>query len=335
MKQWLLPPGGSTPEDLTLQDAVVPELGLGQVRVAVTALSINARDNMILAGPFGRLPDQSVVPLSDLAGRVDALGPGVEGWSVGDRVMTAHVPAWVTGPAPAFGPGPGSLADPGAAVEYRVVEATTLIASPTHLTDLEAATLQVAGVTAWNSLFGAHPVTAGQRVVVLGSGGVALYAAQLARTAGAEVYAAVRSNPDDERWQAIGIAGAVTTDEAGWGERLYELTGGADKIVNAVGPALVNECLAALRGSGEVAVPGLIDLTTAPTVDVLSMIAKQTSLRGVAVGSVQMHRDLAAFMAEHDLHPILSTTVPFEQIPDAYRAQSTGGLFGKVVINLR
>lgn len=334
MKQWLLKPGDLSPDDLTVHDVSVPEPGPSQVRVAVTALSINARDTMILAGPFGRLPDQAVVPLSDLAGRVDALGADVEGWSAGDRVMMAHVPAWIDGAAPSFGPGPGSDADPGVAAEYVVVESAALIASPQHLSDLEAATLQVAGVTAWNSLFGAHPVTPGQRVVVLGSGGVALYAAQLARAAGAEVHGAVRSHADDERWQSVGVARVVTTDEPGWGGRLYELTGGADKVVDAVGPALVDECLAALRGGGEVAVPGLINQMTAPTVDVLAMIGKQTSLRGVAVGSVQMHRDLAAFMTRHDVRPVVSTTVPFDRLPDAYRALGAGGLFGKVVIDL-
>lgn len=334
MKHWLLPHNGSNPDDLVPQDVPTPEPGPGQVRITVTALSINARDTMILAGPFGRLPDADVVPLSDLAGQIDALGAGVTDWSVGDRVMTAHVPAWNDGPAPGFGPGRGSLDDPGVAAEQVVVDAGSLIASPVHLSDLEASTLQVAGVTAWNSLFGAHPVTPGQRVVVLGSGGVALYAAQLARAAGAEVYAAVRSHDADDRWQSLGVAGIVTTQEPGWGEQLYELTGGVDKVVNGVGPALVNECLAAVGGSGEVAVPGLIDLMTAPAVDVLSMIGKQTSLRGVAVGSVQMHRDLATFMTENDLHPVIGSQVGFDQVPDAYRAQSASGSFGKVVIDL-
>ena len=332
MNRWILPADTTGFADLRLEAAPTPEPAAGQVRVRVTALSINARDQMILTGPFGRTPGQDLVPLSDLAGRIEAVGPGVSGWASGDRVMTAHVPSWVDGRPPAFGIGPGSLGDPGVAAEQLVLDARRLIAIPDSLSDEEASTLQVAGVTAWNAVFGDHPVAAGERVLVIGSGGVSLFAAQLARAAGAEVHAAVRSQPDDPRWEQLGVTGVTTTTE-GWGGRFFDWTGGATKVVNSVGPGMLNECLAALSSGGEVAMLGLYDLTP-PALDGLSMIGKQTTVRGVAVGSVAMHRALAAFMAQHQLHPVIGRRVPFSDLPQAYQLQGASDLFGKTVINV-
>src|SRR3954466_11678646 len=105
MHRWMLNPGVSSPDGLVLQEVDAPEPGAGQVRIRVTAISLNARDAMILAGPFGRLPEGEVVPLSDVAGVIDAVGAEAGHWSVGDRVMTAHAPQWRDGRPVAFGIG--------------------------------------------------------------------------------------------------------------------------------------------------------------------------------------------------------------------------------------
>lgn len=333
MKRWTLPADASTPEDLVLHEVEPPQPGPGQVRLRTRALSINARDRMIIAGPFGRLPGRDLVPLSDVAGEIDTVGPDVTGWAPGDRVTTAHVPAWTDGPPPAFGPGPGSLDDPGMAAELVLVDATALVRAPAHLDHAEAATLQVAGVTAWNSLFGAHPVQSGQRVLVLGSGGLALFAAQLARAAGAEVHVAVRSGAQDQRWGPLDVRSLSSTDAPGWGQRFADTYGGADKVVNSVGPGITNECLLALRPGGEVAVPGLIDMQPQP-LDAMTLVGKQASIRGIAVGSVQMHRDLSAFVVEHQLRPVLDARLPFADLPGAYRALNNPSIFGKIVIDV-
>lgn len=330
MKQWRLPADVVSAEGLLLEEVPVPDPGPGQVRLQVRAISVNPRDALILAGPFGRIPGQDVVPMSDVAGVVDALGDGVEGWRRSDRVMMAHVPAWVDGPPPVFAQGPGSNADPGVAAEYVVVDAAALIPTPEHLTDAEASTLQVAGVTAWNGLFGGRPLARGEHLVVIGSGGVSLFGAQIARALGARVSVVTRHDLDP-RWERIGVDGHVSSTEAGWGRRLAESAGEAQKVLDTVGPGAVAECLDALAPGGEVAVPGLADMT-APDVDVAGMIGRQLVLRGVAVGSVQMHRDLAAFMTEHRLHPFIETTLPFERLDESYAALATPGTFGKVVV---
>ncbi len=334
MNRWLLPTTATTAGGLILESAPAPTVGPEEVLVSVGALSINARDRMILGGQFGRLPATDLVPLSDLAGTIEAVGDDVVEWNVGDRVMTAHVPSWENGTAVIFGVGAGSFADQGVAAEFIVVPASQLIRTPSSLDDAEAATLQVAGVTAWNALFGARPVQSGEGVLIIGSGGVSLYAAQLAKAAGARLFAATNAEQTDPRWAELEFAGAVDTGAPGWGAQISELSGGGvAKVVNILGPGAVPECLDALAPGGEVATPGLMDMRT-PEINILDMIGKQTSVRGVAVGSVQMHRDLADFMTEHDLHPIIGHTVPFTELPMAYEAISAPGIFGKVVITV-
>lgn len=333
MQRWKLPAEGTTPSDLRREEVATLEPGPGQVRIEVGALSISARDNMILSVPgFGRSPGEDIVPLSDAAGTVDALGENIAGLAVGDAVTLAHVPSWIDGEPPLFAQGAGSTGDPGFAAEQIVVDADRVVPAPPHLSHAEASTLQVAGVTAWNSLFGAKPVVAGDTVVVLGSGGVALFAAQVAVALGTRVFAAVRSNPEDPRWDELGVSGVITTEE-GWGQRMAELTGGAGKVVNSVGPGLTPESVDALAPGGEVAIAGLMDMEM-PALDPIALISRQISVRGVAVGSVAMHRALSDFVAEHGIQPVIHERVPFDELPRAYEALGERGVFGKVVIEL-
>ena len=331
MYRWILPANGTSSTDLYYEEVAAPEPGPGQVRIKVGALSLNARDNMILAGPFGRGEDD-IVPLSDAAGTIDALGEDVHSFSVGDVVTVAHVPSWVDGNPPLFGPGAGSTGDPGFAAEQIVVDAGRVVPAPPNLSTAEASTLQVAGVTAWNCLFGAKPIKAGDTVVILGSGGVALFAAQVASSLGARVFAAVRSNADDPRWSELGVTGVINTNE-GWGQRMAERTGGVTKVANTVGPAITPECLDALAPGGEVALPGLREMEM-PALDPGVLIGKQLSVRGVGVGSVAMHRALSKFVAEHNIKPIVHARFPFTELPRAYEALAERGVFGKVLVDL-
>ncbi|MEU4677888.1 zinc-binding dehydrogenase [Micromonospora sp. NPDC023737] len=191
----------------------------------------------------------------------------------------------------------------------------------------------MAGVTAWNAVFGTNPVTAGDRVLVIGSGGVSLYVLQLAQAVGAEVYVALRSRHDDPRWTGLNVSGIVDTTEPGWGERAKALSGGITKVVNTVGWGILNECLAVLEPGGEQAVVGLYDpVPQAP--DTMLLTANQLSVRGVAVGSVAMHRELAEFMATHDVHPLISEHIAFDRLPAAYTILRDGAVFGKIVVDL-
>lgn len=333
--QWLLPAGVTTPDGLVLQTVPKAVPGADEVRVEVAAISINARDSLILSTPFGRLPGVDVVPLSDVAGVIDAVGPGVVGWTVGDRVVDMHNGLWNDEDQPRGGSiGPGSLDEPGVAAEHVILPVARLVRVPEGI-DLDAAsTVPVAGVTAWHALFGAKPVITGDSVLVIGSGGVALHALQIAKAIGATVYAAVRRVEKGERMVSLGADGYVLTTDDGWGQKAFELTGaGFDKIVDAVGPRFLGDYLAAVALRGEIAMLGLYETGPQP-LDYFTLIGKLASVRGVAVGSGRMQRELLAFLADHSITPVIDTRIPFAALADAYRAMSGPDVFGKIVIDV-
>ncbi|CAA9425346.1 MAG: Alcohol dehydrogenase [uncultured Quadrisphaera sp.] len=336
MEQWLLPAGVTDAEGLVLREVPVPEPGPGEVRITVRAVSINARDALILAGPFGRAGDRDLVPLSDVAGEIDAVGEGVTQWAVGDRVTDLHFAGWDDGPAPddRGGVGLGADGDDGVLAEQVVLRADRVTRMPANLSFAEASALPVAGVTAWNAVMGRLPVGPGDTVVVIGSGGVALFALQIATAAGARVVAMGRREEQGERLLAMGATDFVNgTTVPGWAAELAGRCGGAAKVVNTIGMRAVGACLPALAGGGEVAVVGLVEHGSA-TLDGDALLGRELVVRGVSVGSHRMHRDLVALVEREHLRPVIDRTFPFSKAPEAFRAQAGGGLFGKLVIEV-
>ncbi|MEY9842728.1 NAD(P)-dependent alcohol dehydrogenase [Streptacidiphilus sp. EB103A] len=335
MKRWILPADATDAAKLVLDEVPVPVPGPGEVRIRVRAISMNYRDQLVLQGPFGRLPGRDLVPLSDVAGEIDAVGPQADPWRVGDRVTNLHVLGWSEGrPPAAMGLGLGALDEDGVLAEYVVLPAERVMKTPANLDHTGAATLPVAALTAWNALFGDHPLTAGSTVLVIGSGGVSLSALQLARAVGARVYAAVREDAKGAALVRLGAEGYVNSlAEPEWGQAVFALSGGVDKVVDSVGVSILPQALAALAPGGEVATLGLFDLNAEP-LDAYALLGKQARLRGVAVGSKAMHRDLVSFVETHDIHPVIDRRIDFLDAPTAYEAQTSAGLFGKVVIEL-
>lgn len=336
MKQWLLPAGVTEPDGLLLREVAVPEPGPGQVRLRVRAVSMNGRDSLVLAGPFGRLGGRDLVPLSDVAGEIDAVGDGVARWSVGDRVTDLHFSHWDDGPAPddRGGLGLGADDDDGVLAEYVVLDADRVTLAPANLSFVEASTLPVAGVTAWNATLARLPIGGDDTMVVIGSGGVSTFALQIAVAVGARVVAMGRHDDQGERLKELGAADFVnSTAVQDWAAEIMRRTGGAAKVVNTIGMKAVNACLPALAGGGEVAVVGLKETDSVALSSDL-MLARELVVRGISVGSHRMHRDLVTLIEEHDLHPVIDRTFAFDQAPDAFRAQAGSGTFGKFVIQV-
>lgn len=335
MKQWFLPAGVADVDGLQQRDAPIPEPGAGEVRIRVRAVSINARDSLILAGPFGRSDGRDLVPLSDVAGEIDALGDGVTGWSIGDTVTNLHF-TWDDGPAPddRGGLGLGAMEDDGVLAEYVVLKADRVTRTPRNLSLLEASTLPVAGVTAWNATVARLPIGRGDWIVVIGSGGVSIFTLQIAVKLGARVVAMGRRDEQGDHLKALGAEEFVnSTTTPDWAAEVRRRTGGAAKVVNTVGMKAVNDCLPALRGGGEVAVVGLRE-TGSVALDSTVMLASELVVRGVSVGSNRMHRDLVNFTEHHDLHPVIDRVFDFNDAPKAFHAQGGSGIFGKFVIQV-
>ena len=333
MQRWMLGPDVTEAGGLMLEDVAAPEPGPGDVRVRMQAVSLNARDLMILAGPFGRIPGHAVVPGSDVAGRIDKVGSGVDGWAIGDRVVDLHFRGWSDGPPPpGLQLGLGALDEDGVLAEFVVLPADRVAKAPAALTDAEAATLPCAAVTAWNALYGDHPITAGSRVLILGTGSVSLFALQFARAAGADVTMTSRDPGKAERLRAMGAARVIdSTATPLWGQAAFEATnGGAQKVVNTTGLGALCQSLTAASPGGEVAMVGLRPGDAEP-LDPALLNGKATVIRGISVGSAAMYRDLAAVVDRHAVHPVIGARFGFDLVREAYAAQASD-LFGKVVV---
>lgn len=335
MKRWVLKAGATRVDGLVQEVVDIPEPGPGEVRVRLHAVSLNYRDHLILSDTSGAWrPDGDLVPVADGAGVVDALGDGVTQWSVGDRVITVYLrdfPHWP--PNSRMGLGLGALDENGVLAEYIVLPAARFTRAPTNLTFAETSTLPCAAVTAWTGLQQAHPVQSKQKVLMLGTGGVSLFAVSLAKALGAEVFVTTSRNDKGERLKALGVAGTFDykTDPE-WGKTVFAATGGVDKIINTAGFGSVNQSVQALAFGGDIAVIGL--MTFGDAIDPGLFLAKGVSLRGIPVGSREQQQQVVEFIEGNDIKPIIYKTFGFGDVKAAYAAQLSPDIFGKVVIRI-
>ncbi|AKS30875.1 zinc-dependent alcohol dehydrogenase family protein [Mycolicibacterium goodii] len=333
MRKWIIKPHESGLDALTLVDGAIPEPGPGQVRIAVKAASLNYRDQIILNGGYGQVITTDTIPASDAAGVIDAVGEGVDSWAVGDDVITVYFADWVDGPPPTgMGFGLGSPGEDGVLAEYITLPADRVVAKPKSLDYIQAATLTCAGLTAWTALTEEHPVLAGQTVLTLGSGGVSVFALQLAQAMGATVIVTTGGNDKSARLIDLGAARVINyrTDET-WGETAYAATGGADKVVNAAGGDAMLQSIMAVANGGEIAVMGVFSDGDAPP-PLPILMAKGASIRGTAVGGRVALQRLVEFVDTHGIAPVIHKVYGFDDVKEAYAAQASPDVFGKVVI---
>ncbi|MDR6287583.1 NADPH:quinone reductase-like Zn-dependent oxidoreductase [Inquilinus ginsengisoli] len=335
MRLYRFPRIGSI-DNLTLAEAETPVPGRGQALVRLRAASLNYRDLMVATGRYGRgdaLPD--LVPLSDGAGEVVAVGPEVTRVKVGDRVAGIFMQSWIGGgidpadPASALGG-----AAHGVLAEYRVFDQDGLVHLPEGLSFEEGAALPCAGVTAWNALYhGAQPLQPGETVLVLGTGGVSILALQFARAAGARVIATSSSDAKLEQAKALGAAELINyRSHPDWEREVLRLTGGrgVDHVVEVGGAGTVPRSIAATRIGGSVSLIGV--LTAGTPFEPTPLIGRSVTLRGLYVGSRQMFEAMNRHIALAGIRPVIDRVFPFEQAKDAYRHLEAAGHVGKIVI---
>lgn len=326
MRQWQLESG-----KLTLNNAPDPVAGQGEVLVRPQAWALNYRDLMILRGEYGAQKLTPLVPLSDCAGEVVSAGAGVTGLQPGDRVMPCFLQRWTQGPIrPEHYGSDLGFGLPGVLAELRVLPAQSLARIPAQLAYEEAATLPCAGVTAFNALRGLQP---GQTVLTLGTGGVSIFALQLAKAMGARVI--VTSSSDDKlaRAKSLGADHGInyrTTPK--WDKEVLHLTGSVNLVVENGGARTFQQSLNALAIGGTMALLGRLTGIT-QGVNVQPLVYKAATLRGVYVGSCADLAELAEFMPSHNLRPVIDQRVRFNDAPRAFEAIAAGP-FGKVVVTV-
>ena len=320
---------------LVQMETSVDPPGPGQVLVKVNASSLNFHDNVnlmgLLPGPWPR------VPMSDGAGEVVAVGPGSDALRVGQRVMGAFHPGWLDGPPTPEAKRvlPGDSED-GWLQQYRVADATGLVPTPEHLSDVEAATLPCAAVTAWSALQEAN-IGDGDVVVTQGTGGVSLFTVQLARALGATV---ILTSSSDEKLEIGSDLGAThlinyrTTPQ--WDAEVKRLTAGrgADLIVELGGPATLAQSVHCARAGGTVAVIGVLSgFDTAP-LSVAEVMLNNLRIIGITVGSVRAHRDLCALMSRANIKPHISHVFGWDRVDEAVGVMRAGGHVGKIALTI-
>jgi NADPH:quinone reductase-like Zn-dependent oxidoreductase len=281
------------------------------------------------------LPD--LVPLSDGAGEVAEIGPDVTRVKPGDRVAGIFMQSWIGGdiePEHAASSLGGAIH--GVLAEYVLFDQQGLVHLPPHLSFEEGATLPCAGVTAWNALYAGRPLIAGQSVLVLGTGGVSIFALQFARAAGAQVIATSSSDNKLARAKQLGATATVNyRDHAEWQKDVLALTDGrgVDHVIEVGGAGTLARSIEAARPGGQIHQIGVLT-GGGGQIDPSISMRKGLILRGIYVGSRQMFDAMNRAIAVNALHPVIDRVFAFEQAADAYRHMQSQAHLGKIVIRI-
>jgi NADPH:quinone reductase-like Zn-dependent oxidoreductase len=307
-----------------------------QVLVRMRAASLNRRDIMLAEDRLGvPIPPHGMIPLSDGSGDVVEVGAEVTRFAPGDRVAGAFFQTWISGtvtprdlPMTLGGPLDGVLA------EYCALDEAGLVHVPEHLSYEESSTLPCAAVTAWNALFEGKPLRMGQTVLVMGAGGVSMFALQFARAAGARVIAISSNESRLEHMRNLGAWRTINyLSNPDWSNSLMQLTEqrGADHVVDIGGAESLPKSIASVAMGGCVSVVGVM---TFGGVELAPLIAKSATLRGIAVGSRDMFEAMNRAMVNNDLHPVIGQRMNWHQVADAYAHMKSGAHIGKIVLSL-
>jgi NADPH:quinone reductase-like Zn-dependent oxidoreductase len=325
-------------EGIQQVDLPEPTPGRRQVLVKVAACSLNYRDLAIALGQYRQPTRPNLIPLSDGAGEVVAVGADVTRVKPGDRVAGCFFQRWSGGEA-----GPevqatalGGTAD-GMLAEHVVLEDEGVVKVPDHLSYEEAATLPCAGLTAWHALVVHGQLIAGRTILAQGTGGVSIFALQFARLFGAN--AIVTSSSDDKlaRAQRLGAAQMINyKTKPEWDQVARELTGGrgVDQVVEVGGAGTFARSLEAIRVGGKISLIGVLSGAN-HTINPMAILARRANVQGISVGSTQMFEAMNAAIGACGLKPVVDRVFPFAEAAAAYRHLQSGSHFGKVVISLR
>jgi NADPH:quinone reductase-like Zn-dependent oxidoreductase len=324
-------------DSLELVDRPTPSPDPGEVLVKVRAISLNYRDLLIVKGLYNPKLKLPRIPVSDGAGEVVAVGDGVTAWKPGDRVAAIFMQNWLDGP-----PTPAKARHAlggdidGMMAEYVLLKDTGLVAIPAHLSFQEAATLPCAAVTAWNAL-SACELKPGATVLIQGTGGVSIFALQLARLKGARVLGISSSNEKLERASSLGLdAGFNYRENPEWERWALEETAGqgVDLVVEVGGAATLPRSLKALRIGGTIAQVGILSGPVDPSpFPIASILHKQARIHGIYVGSRKDFEDLNKAVSLVQLRPV-GENFPWSMARQVFARMEEASHFGKLVLTV-
>lgn len=337
MKAYRIPHGAKI-DGLQLEDIVERPLDPYEVRVRVRAVSLNYRDLMVAEGAYPVHPDHPVIPCSDGAGDVIAVGSMVTRVKPGDRVMATFFPHWLEGRVTQakLASSLGGDVD-GMLAEAVTLHENTLVKIPEQLSYVEASTLPCAATTAWNAIFESSNVQPGDTVLLLGTGGVSILGLQMAKAAGLRAIITSSSDEKLERARALGADETINyRSHSEWQDEVLRKTDG--KGVNVVlevgGQGTINRSVDSTAAGGTVAVIGGVS-GFGGEINPTSLLFGAKRMAGIFVGSRAMLEQTAKFFAGAGIKPVVDRVFPFTEAKEAYRHLESGAHFGKVVIELQ
>lgn len=335
MKAWLLEDFGL--DNLVLGEADTPTPKAGELLVKVLAVSLNYRDKAIVDGIYEpHLVTKPLIPVSDAVGVVVAVGAGVSRFSVGDRVNSHLYSRWLDGaPAPDEPLHCIGMPLPGGLAEYMILHQDSAVAAPASMSAEEASTLPIAALTAWYSLMDVGQLQPGQTVLVQGTGGVSIFAAQIAVAHGARVIATSSSDENLFRVKALGVSDGINyRSHPAWDQKVLELTDGqgVDVLLDVAGGDGLNRSVQATKVAGVIAQVGFLTGQTT-SLELMPVIFRQTTIRGIAVAPRSSFDRMNPFLDRHKIKPVIDRVYGFDEAIQAYEHLARGP-FGKVVIKV-
>ena len=334
MKQiQLSKPGGL--ENLKITEAENPKPGSKDVLLKVNASSLNYHDLMVA---LGLIPTEDKrVPLSDSAGEIVEIGEEVTKWKSGDKVMSMCFPNWVNGPPKyellSF---IGDNQD-GYATEYISIPETAITKIPNNLTLKEAATLPCAGLTAWRALVDEGNLRSGETVLVQGTGGVSVFALQLAKTFGATVIATSSSDDKLEKLKQLGADHLINyKTHPEWGKEVLKLTDnvGVDHVVEVGGAGTFSESVRCTKLAGHIALIGVLSGPSVSEIILPRIFLKQIRLSGIAMANQDSQIAMIEYLEENEIKPVISDSFDLENLAAAFQHQIDNKHFGKISIDI-
>lgn len=339
MKHYLLEPRNDGLLSLVPKESPDPAPGPREVSIRMRAASLNYRDLLVRSGKSASGGTEPVLPLSDGAGEVVAVGEGVVEWRPGDPVALTFFRDWIAGP---FEMGHHASARGGSCdgvlSEIVVAPEHSLVRVPEGMSFAEAATLPCAALTAWHALMErGRPLAAGETVLCLGTGGVSIFALQIAKAAGAQVILTSSSNEKLARASALGADETVNYLETpDWDTEVWRLTEkrGVDRVVEVGGPGTIERSLNCVSAGGVVSLIGVLTGFAPAQANLFTLVKKNAELHGIYVGNREMFVRMNAFFERHAVRPVIDRTFPFSEAAEAYAHLESGTHFGKVVVEL-
>ncbi|KGE80109.1 hypothetical protein LW14_25145 [Rhizobium sp. H41] len=321
---------------LVERDEPLPVLGKRDVLIRVHASSLNYRDQAVLDQNYGGRTE-AVVPVSDGAGEVVAVGEDVTRTKVGDRVAASCFEHWIGGPyLHEYQSSSLGFTQDGWLAEHIALHENAIVHLPDYLSYVEGASLACAAVTAWTAVNRITPIQPGQTVLVQGTGGVSLFSLQIARMVGARVFAITSSDEKAEKLKELGAEAVVNySSQPDWDVEILKLTDGVgvDRLIDIAGEKTIVKSAASTKIGGEIALVGFASGVGGglPPIDILS---RSLTIGGTSIGSRLNFEALLAAMSAHQMKPVIDQVFPFAEYRDAYRRLASGAMVGKVVIDM-